>query len=271
VKASEENFKRVVESYRRFRNSFRFILGNLNDFKVRELVNFKNLQAVDKWMLIKLNELIQKSTESYEEYAFFKLYQQLSHFFTVQMSAFYLDIIKDRLYTFPKKSPERRKAQTVLYHLIDKLLPIMAPVTSFLSEEVYSFFNKEKKESVFLEDFPKINSQWICVETQKLFLKLFPLREELNKQLEILRQEGRIGSNLQAKAYLTLKEDFISPVLSPSEQLEFFSVSQITIKKGSKTLIKGDLAKGKKCQRCWFISLNLNEKQICPKCVKNLS
>ncbi|MDE0092343.1 MAG: isoleucine--tRNA ligase [Oligoflexia bacterium] len=271
VKAGEENFKRVVESYRRFRNSFRFILGNLNDFEPKEQLGFEKLTAVDQWMLGQLNDLIQKSAESYEEYAFYKVYQQLNHFFTVQMSAFYLDIIKDRLYTFPKKSLERKQAQTVLYHLLDKLLPLMAPLTSFLSEEAYAYFNKEKKESVFLEDFPQKNPEWDQAETEKLFSKLFPLREELNKQLEVLRQKGIIGSNLQACASLILKKDFINPALNPSEQLEFFSVSQIDIQEGKEPLVKGALASGDKCVRCWFISENLNEKKICPKCVKNLS
>ena len=271
VKAGEENFKRVVESYRRFRNSLRFILGNLNDFQSEELIEFKKLKAVDQWMLGQLNELIQKSAEAYEEYAFYKIYQQLNHFFTVQMSAFYLDIIKDRLYTFPQKSLERRQAQTVLYHLIDQLLPLMAPITSFLSEEAYTYFNKDKKDSVFLEDFPRKNLEWNHPEVQKLFSQLFPLREDLNKQLEILRQKAVIGSNLQARARLTLKKDFISPALSLPDQLEFFSVSQIEIQEGKENLITGDLAVGEKCQRCWFISEQLNKQQICPKCVKNLS
>ena len=270
VKAGEENFKRVVESYRRFRNSFRFILGNLNDFQAKELIEFKKLRAVDQWMLGQLNELIEESEKAYEEYAFYKVYQHLNHFFTVQMSAFYLDIIKDRLYTFSQKSLERRQAQTVLYHLMDQLLPLMAPITSFLSEEAYTYFNKEKKDSVFLEDFPTKKLEWECSETQDLFSKLFPLREDLNKQLEDLRQKGSLGSNLQARALLTLKRDFISSRLSLSEQLEFFSVSQIEIQEGGETLLKSDLAQGAKCQRCWFISEQLNDQKICPKCVKNL-
>ena len=272
IKAGDENFKRVVESYRRFRNSFRFILGNLNDFQSEDIIEFKKLKAVDQWMLGQLNELVEKSRSSYEDYAFYKVYQLLNHFFTVEMSAFYLDITKDRLYTFPKKSLERKQAQTVLYHLINQLLVLMAPITSFLSEEAYSYFNKqEKKESVFLEDFPAKKAEWECSKTQDLFSKLFPLREDLNKQLEALRKEGAIGSNLQARAILSLKKDFISSRLSLYDQLEFFSVSQIKIQEGNEQQIKATPAIGKKCQRCWFVSENLDERQICPKCVKNLS
>ena len=157
------------------------------------------------------------------------------------------------------------------YHLIDQLLPLMAPITSFLSEEAYTYFNKDKKDSMFLEDFPRKNPEWNHPEVQKLFSQLFPLREDLNKQLEILRQKAVIGSNLQARVRLTLKKDFISPALSLPDQLEFFSVSQIEIQEGKENLITGDLAVGEKCQRCWFISEQLNKQQICPKCVKNLS
>ena len=150
IQAGQESFQRVTESYRRFRNTFRFILGNLQDFQPeRDSIAFKELNAVDQWALIQLNSLIQNSLKAFDEFSFHKVYQQFNHFFTVPLSAFYLDIIKDRLYTFPKKGLERRKAQTVLYQLIDKLLPLMAPITSFLSEEAYSYLPWQKKKVFF--------------------------------------------------------------------------------------------------------------------------
>ena len=272
INASTETFKRVSESYRRFRNTFRFILGNLNDFNpLEDQWKFKDLNVSDQWILIQLNDLIKKIEQAYEEFAFHKIYQQLNYFFTVKLSAFYLDIIKDRLYTFSKENPERRKAQTVLYHLIDKLLPMMSPLTSFLCEEAYSYLPKKTKISVFLEDYPKVVSEWQNEEIENLFLKLFPLREELNKQLEELRGKGDIGSNLQAFAKISLEKDFISSALKEQEQLEFFGISKLTIKEGEKTHLKVEIAKGNKCLRCWFVSESLNEKEICPKCVKNLN
>ena len=271
IKHGEETFKRVVESYRRFRNSFRFLLGNLNGFQASsDLIGFTDLKPVDQWALIQLNLLIKSGTKDFDAFAFYKLYQKLNHFFTVHLSAFYLDIIKDRLYTFPKDSLDRKQAQTVLYHLIESLLPFMAPITSFLSEEAYSYLTKEKKESVFLEDFPKPSKEWENKTVQNLFRKLFPLREELNKQLEDLRRTGKIGSNLQASASLVLEKDFITGALTKQEQLEFFGISQIFIKEGRSFFITVQPAEGQKCLRCWFISENLNEKNICPKCVKNL-
>ena len=272
LKAGEESFKRVVESYRRYRNSFRWILGNLNDFNSQSLLDFKDISLVDQWVLGQLRQLIESCKKDYEDYAFYKIYQKWNQFFTVDLSAFYFDIIKDRLYTFPKNSLKRRQAQSVLYCLLDRLLPLMAPVTSFLSEEAYSYFNKsDKKESVFLEDFPKAPAVWQNSKASQLFTKLFPLREELNKQLEILRQEGQISSSLQAQACITLKKDFISKSLNLAEQLEFFSISQISIKEGESESLTSHPAEGEKCLRCWFISPKLNPQKLCPKCVQNLN
>lgn len=271
IRLGEQNFKRVTESYRRYRNSFRFILGNLHNFNLKESLDFSGLKPIDQWLLIQLSELIKQVTQDYEDYAFYRAYQRFNYFFTVTLSSFYLNVIKDRLYTFPQKSLQRRQAQTVLHQLLNDLIVLMAPITSFLSEEVYSYFEKlDKKESVFLEDFPSPQNFEKEKEIKELFLKLFPLREHLNKELETLREKKEIGSNLEAQANLTLKEDFITKSLSKEDQLEFFSVSQITIQEGQKTNLKVQKAEGEKCLRCWFISPQLNEEKICPKCVQIL-
>ena len=270
INAGEENFERVTESYRRFRNTFRFILGNLKGFNPEESLPFDQLSPIDQWILIQLNLLIKNTTKSFDQFAFYKVYQYLNHFFTVDLSAFYLDIIKDRLYTFSKQGPERRKAQSTLYQLIEKLLPLMAPVTSFLSEEAYSYLPREVKESIFLEDFPEPSSTWKSKDIENLFAKMFPIRVELNKQIEDLRKKGQMGSNLQAGMRLTLERDFITPALKEREQLEFFGISQIFIQTGEKRDVQAFLAEGSKCLRCWFVSKNLNIEGLCPKCINNL-
>ena len=272
IRAGQESFQRVKESYRRFRNTFRFLLGNLNGFEPkRDLLTFKNLNAVDKWILGRLNLLIKEGGEAYDSFAFYKLYQQLNRFFSNDLSSFYLDIIKDRLYTFSKHSPERQKAQTALYHLTDKLLPFMAPISSFLCEEAYSYFQKsDKKESVFLEPFPSVVSEWKTEEWDQLFLKMFPLRAELLQELENLRRKGEIRSSLQARAIIYLEKDFIQASLSEQEIEEFFSVSKVEIKEGLKPKASAFRIEGEKCPRCWFFSSSLNKKGICPKCEKNL-
>lgn len=271
ISAGSESFQRLTESYRRFRNTFRFILGNISDFNPSKgLVEFSQLNKIDQWMLMQLNTLIQNTSKSYEAFAIHQVHQQLCHFFTIPCSSLYLDIIKDRLYTFSKTSLERRQAQSVLYHLINKLLPLMAPITSFLSEEAYSHLPQTNHASVFLEDYPKIEITWEKTQVKHLFEKLMPLRESLNKQLEILRTKGDIKSNLQASAKITLKNNFIDEHLTQQEQLEFFGVSQLKITTGDHPAITVQAAEGHKCIRCWFISTKINLDKICPKCVKNL-
>ena len=233
ISAGEEMFHRVTDTYRRFRNTIRFMLGNLNDFTKENSRSFSDLSPADQWALIQLNNLIQECQGFFDNYAFHKIYHIWNRFFTVTLSSFYLDIIKDRLYTFGKNSPERRGAQTVLYHLLDRLLPLMAPVTCFLSEEAYGFFPGRKKESVLLETIPPPHPDWKSPAVEKLFEKLFPLRDQLNKQLEDLREKGVIGSALQAEAVLTVPESFFPREMTSQELCEFFSVSKITVEEGA--------------------------------------
>ena len=271
INAGEEIFQRVTETYRRFRNTFRFILGNLHDFEFKKhQVPFEQLSSVDKWALIKLKQLTQECDKIYSEFAFHRVYHSLNTFFTVTLSSFYLDIIKDRLYTFPQKGLSRRQAQTVLYHLIEQLLPLMAPITSFLSEEVYSYFPSKNHESIFLEDFIKYQEEWQQDDVIKLFDILFPLKENLNKQLEDLRSQGKLGSSLESVAHLDMAPGLLKYKINSFELCEFFGVSEVITKEGKVSGIRAELSKGKKCLRCWFYSSDLDSRQICSKCQKNL-
>ena len=274
MSAGEEMFQRVTDTYRRFRNTMRFLLGNLNDFTENNGLVFADLSPVDKWSLIQLNQLTKDCLEFFDNYTFHKIYHNWNKFFTVTLSSFYLDIIKDRLYTFGQNSPGRRQAQTVLYHLLDRLLPLMAPITTFLSEETYSYFSKkEKKESILLEPILPPHSEWKDQKVERLFEKLFPLRDQLNRQLEDLRTKGAIGSALQAEASLTVPKGFFPCEMTSQERCEFFSVSKITVKEeaDSTPSITAHPAQGEKCLRCWFYSTSLTPEKICPKCVGNLS
>jgi len=272
INAGRSNFERVKETYRRFRNTIRFLLGTLKDFDyIKDRQSSNSLYISDQCALSKLTQLIENCQISFDQFAFYKVYHQLNQFFTITLSAFYLDIIKDRLYTFARKSTERRSAQTVLFHLLDRLLPLMAPLTSFLSEEAYGYFNKKKESSVFLEDFPKPHPEWQNPKVTDLFSKLFVLKEDLNKQIESLRRNKKLGSNLEARACLHIPKTFLTPQMTEQELLEFFAVSQIEIQTSPNISIKAELAKGHKCLRCWFYSEQLNSDQICQKCCKNLA
>ena len=280
-RAGGEQLQRAEEGYRRFRNTFRFLLGNLSGFDPeRDIQPFQRLDASDRWILIRLNRLAARAAEDFEALALHRLCQRLSRFFASDLSAFYLDIIKGRLYTFGRRSPERLRAQTALFYLLQTLPPLMAPITSFLAEEAYSHAPcgsgpggcpAEKKESVFLEDFPKGNPKWRDSALERLFERLFALRGELNSRLEAVRRAGGIGSPLQAAARLSLPKGFLDPPLSHRELREFFSVSHVEVSASPRPGIEARKAPGEKCLRCWLFSPALNQEKVCPQCQKSMA
>lgn len=270
---SQEGYKRISETYRRFRNTYRFMLGNLNGFQFQEhAVEYEDLLPLDKWALHQLNQLVKETTESYERFEFFRVYHALNNFFNVTLSAYYLDILKDRLYTFKKEGLERRSAQTVIYQITEALMVLMAPLTSFLSEEAYGFFPGKKEESVFLEDFPKSNETWNNQEIQDDFQRLFEWREKVSKKLEELRAQKVIGRSLEGAVQLTATgEDYACLKKYDKHLCEFFIVSALQLNEGAENDITVSKAAGDKCPRCWYISDQIgkdpNHPDICPKCL----
>lgn len=164
VSLSKDILKQITEVYRKMRNTARYILGNTSDFDPdKDMVSYNELQEIDKYALLKLNDLVRKCTESYDKYDFHEAYQAINVFCVTDMSSFYLDIIKDRLYTAKANSKERRAAQTTMYIILDSLVRMLAPLTSFTAEEIWKYMNKsknEKVESVMLTTYPEVNSQY---------------------------------------------------------------------------------------------------------------
>lgn len=273
---SQEGFKRISETYRRYRNTFRFLVGNIHDFSAnKDYVTYEKLQPLDQWALTRLNELITTVTEAYSKYEYFKVYHALNNYFTVDLSAHYLDILKDRLYTWKTDGGGRRSAQTVLFEITKSLVTMMAPITSFLSEETYSYFVGKTEESVFLTDFPKANAKWKNDGIAKEFETLFALRSEVSKQLEDMRRDKVIGSSLEAQVNLTSSDAELTVLNKYLAQLpEFFIVSHVTVQSGQRNIVT-QKATGHKCPRCWYYSDNIGKNpahpQICPKCTEALS
>lgn len=277
VTVGDEMFKRISETYRRFRNTFRFLLGNLKDFDVKkDTVAFADMPPLDQWALIRLNTLIEKCRNAYDRYEFFKVYHALNNFFTVELSATYLDILKDRLYTGKQNGRARRSSQTVFYHLVENLCSLMAPVTSFLSDEVYGFLPGRNCDSIFERAFPKTQNEWQNPSLVEDFETLLEVRAFVSKELEELRRQRVIGSSLDARIELELPEqkskvlDRFRPHLR-----EFFIVSQIEYKAGSGLSLKASKADGEKCVRCWHYSTQTGSSPqfpgVCEKCVEALS
>ncbi len=292
VRISDEIINRLSEAYRKIRNTFRFILGNLCDFnKEKDLVGPGQLETVDKWALSKLYFLLKKVDSYYRNYDFLKAYQAIYHFCVIELSSFYLDILKDRLYTFAPKSIGRRSAQTALFYIIDVLTRISAPIIPFTAEEVWQHLRIDEAGSVHLLDWPEIEKFKIYsdIKLENDFEKLLALRKDVTKKLEGKREEGFIGNSLQAKVIIYTKPACENKRLLDKyykELVSIFIVSQVQVKV-VKSLKEGELcqyfenssleiekALGSKCPRCWNYSVDVGaceaHPEICQRCANAL-
>ena len=274
---SKNILKQVSEVYRKIRNTARYILGNISDFDVNSPVKYEELQEIDKWALLRLNKLIKDCIKAYDEYDFNKAYQVLNTFCVVDMSNFYLDIIKDRLYTAKPNSTERRAAQTTMYEILEALVKILAPMACFTAEEIWKFMphrDGENKESVMLSYYPEVNEKYENKELEEKWSKIIKIKEEVAKKLEEARAEKIIGHSLNAKViisadgenykFLKENEEILLPVL-------IVSALEIEEKKIENEIeVKVELAPGEKCERCWMYSETVGEDKenptICHRC-----
>lgn len=214
IRISKEILDRLTEAYRKIRNTCRFLLGNIYDFDGRDYS--KDLPEIDRWAMSRLQTLTKKVTSAYENYDFHEVFHNIYNFCVVDMSSFYLDVLKDRLYTFKSDSAERRAAQWVLYQILSMMTRLMAPVLSFTAEEVWQSILQRAKSrgqgaedmegSVFFAPFPVVEEKHYDLELEKKWDDLFVLRNEVNKALEIKRAEKLIGNSLEAKIILYLPD-----------------------------------------------------------------
>lgn len=277
VSISKGILKQVAEVYRKIRNTARFILGNIDGLDVNSLTPYEELEEIDKFALIKLNKLIADCTKAYEEYDFNKAYQTINTFCVVDMSNFYLDIIKDRLYTSKPDSKERKSAQTAMYLILDALVKILAPMTCFTAEEIWKYMphtENENVESVMLTYYPEVNSKYENKELEAKWNKIIALKENVAKKLEEARAAKVIGHSLNAKVIISA-EGAEYDFLKENEELlmTVFIVSGLEIVQGASD-IKVEVADGEKCERCWMYSTTVGEDKenptICHRCSENL-
>lgn len=292
VKISDNILKQMAEAYRRVRNTARYILGNSNDFNPNtDRVPYEQLMEIDKWALHKLEVLKRKVTENYDKYEFYNLFQDIHYFAGVDMSAFYLDIIKDRLYTEGTNSIERRSAQTVMTEILVTLTKMIAPILSFTAEEIWETLPEvlKDKESVLLTDWYKENDEYLNPEIENKWVEIIKVRKEANKSLEKARQgkDRIIGNSLDAKVMLHSTNAEIQKFLVENrEKLELaLIVSEVEIVENiDETFTKGEEAtdlyikvlhaEGEKCERCWKYSKELGKDPehptLCPRCASVL-
>jgi len=288
VRISNNIIKQMAEAYRRIRNTARYILGNINDFDYnKDRVSYDKLPEIDRLALHKLAVLKKIVTESYEKYEFYNLFQAIHYFAGIDMSAFYLDIIKDRLYTEKAVSVERSSAQTVMCEVLLALTKMIAPVLSFTAEEIWAELpeNFKTEESVLLTTWFDQNEEQINYPLEEKWNEIVKIRKEVNKSLEKARQgENKIiGNSLDAKVYLYTEDASSKEFLLKNKDLfeMSFIVSKVEVSESKddkytqgeeKTdiYIKIEHADGEKCSRCWKYSPDLSHEEttaeLCPRC-----
>ncbi len=276
VRCSDEILLRVVDAYRKFRNTLRYALGNLNEFDPKsDAVAENEMLEIDRWALANLDAVTTKVLEGYRAYDFQAAYGAIYHFCTVTLSARYFDIIKDRLYIYAPRSLERRSAQTALYQIADALCRLLSPILVFTSDEAWENLLGRSVESVHIAEFPKAaNADYS--ELIVRWERIFTIRDEVLKALEDARNAKQIGSSLEAKVLLTADGETTRFLLDYYEQLRYiFIVSQVEVHEGDKLTVEIAHADGTKCERCWNYSTRVGEfaryPTVCERCIKALS
>lgn len=275
VPLSDKILKQVAEAYRKIRNTFRFLLGNLNDFRVTEdRIEWEQLQAIDRYAYIELQHLIQKVTDAYEKYDFHQVYQLIHHFCTVFLSQFYFDVLKDRLYTEIANSLRRRSSQTVMHEILLALVKLIHPILPHTTEEVWKHIPETEEISVELTLFPEVDADRFDAEFEEQWEALLNVRTEVLKALETARAEKQIGNSLEAKVIIHYGEAW-SKLFQQFDELEqLFIVSAVelipTTDNSDHLAVEVEVAAGEKCERCWNISPTVGQHAehptLCQRC-----
>ena len=279
VRISNDILKQVSETYRKIRNTFRFLLGNLfnGSFDNRtDLLSYDELEELDKYMVLKFEKVVAKVLDYYENYQFNSITTELINFFNVELSSFYLDYGKDILYIEAEKSHKRLSMLTVLYTVLSKSVRLLAPILSFTAEEVYDNMPYEDAESVHLTDFPAKNLIDDAALEAK-WDKLLEVRDDVNKALEESRNEKVIGKSLEAAVEIYSNDGEVVELLNSVDNLhQLFIVSSVEVKENDGVAydlatVKVTKAEGHRCERCWNIVEEVNEEGLCPRCASILN
>lgn len=278
IKISKEIIDRLVETYRRIRNTLRFLHANIHgDFVPgRDNVSYEKLSLLDKWLMSRMQKLISRVREAYESYAFHVIYHSIHNFCAVDLSALYLDIVKDRMYAEAKEAVKRRASQTVIWEALITLVKLIAPVNSFTAEEMWSYIDFDgKEESVFFSSFPESRSEYVNDEIEGIWDTIWKIREVVNKQIEEKRVAKIIGHPLDAKITVTVSENEARLLGNLGDELkDVFIVSQVEIAVGGEPGVVVTRADGAKCQRCWQYSTDVKDEgkfpNVCKRCENTL-
>lgn len=286
---SDEIFKRTSDSYRRIRNTARFLLSVLHDFDPqKKLIPADNMLALDYWAVERAGLLQIDIQNAYDNYQFHRVCKKLQQFCSVDMGSFYLDIIKDRVYTLSADSLARRSAQTAMYHILQILVRCLAPILSFTAEEIWQGLPGDHAESVFLIDWYTAADEFkASALTQDFWEHIMQVRDEVNKGLEAARTAGFIGAGLDAEVVLYANDHWYSILTKLGEELHFVLITSTALvlpdKQGSNSAVNTTLSglsfeikasPNNKCARCWHrspdLGQNKNHPELCQRCISNI-
>ncbi|MCX7120716.1 MAG: isoleucine--tRNA ligase [Gammaproteobacteria bacterium] len=293
ISVSDEILKRCSDTYRRIRNTMRFLLSNVSDFNPeKDIVDAKNLLALDAWVIKRAEQLQKEIIAAYDAYQFSTIYQLINNFCSVELGGFYLDVIKDRQYTCAKTGMARRSSQTALYYLLEAMVRWLAPITSFTADEIWQHMPGKRNESVFLnkwfDAFPVVVTS---SDGDSVFWQwLIQIRNDVNKVLETYRADGRIGSALEAEVVLYGNDEVCKKLEIVGNDLRFILiVSDVKIINNAETHPEGcvcaasesnlwiqvNVSAHPKCERCWHRRFDVNANPayegLCGRCVENIA
>ena len=287
IRLSQETLQRLSDAYRRIRNTARYLLSNLDGFNPEtDMVADEELLELDRWALSRLSHLVQKVAGAYDKYEFHVIYHAVHNFCGVDLSAFYLDILKDRLYTSPKQSIDYRSARSTMYQIVDALTRMLAPVLTFTTDEIWQKLPGEREASVHLTGFPQPNLHYQDSQLEERYELLQKVRSEVSKQLEKARADKQLGQSLEAKILLDVPEDY-QQLLSEYLNLlpTYFIVSQVELTTDLPAAVDAENipglrlqvlpADGEKCERCWNYATSIGQDSehptICARCADALA
>ena len=275
VRCSDNIFKQLSQNYLKFRNTARYCLGNLDGFDPNCLVQPGEMLELDRWAVTKLNQLIEKCFAAYDEYEFHVVSHAINDFCVVELSSFYLDIIKDRLYCEGKDSLERRSAQTALFLILDTMTKLFAPILAFTCDEIWLAMPHRAEDdgrNVLLNEMNKPFADYALTQEQMAqWDKIIAVRDAVNVALEAARNEKKIGKSLEADVALTVpSEDAFLAEMDSALLADLFIVSQVEITVGGELAVSVSEAAGQKCERCWkhhpLVGADMAHPTLCPRC-----
>ena len=280
VNISFDILKQRSEAYRKIRNTARYILGNLFDFNPdTDMADFDALLPIDKWALAKLNSLIDKVREAYDRYEFHIVYHSIHNFCVVDMSNFYLDVLKDRLYTEKADSSERRAAQTAMYLILNAMTRMIAPILAYTSDEIWKFMPHsaaDEASHVIFNEMPDKVAVDVDNDFMEFWNRIHELRDDVKKTLEPMIKEKTVKSSLEAKVTLSAGGETLEFLRKAEPELaDAFIVSEVEIAdNGSELVITAEKAEGEKCERCWAIRKSVGadaeHPTLCAHCCETL-